>query len=239
MSYILEALKQSEHARQQGKAPALNSLPPLLAPPRETAGRRPPAYLLLALGLALTGAGLGWWRPWQNAAAGAVVQAPPAETPAPRSAPPAPVAPVPAAVAASPAPAAERPGPAVASQLPSSSSAAPEPPLIRLDPPAAPEIPPSAPALAATQPAARPAPALPAPPERVLGFHELPAELRQSLPKLSLSGFSYAEEPQLRMAVINERILHQGDQAGPGIVLERIASDGVVLNYRGYRFRPR
>ncbi|MFC0667131.1 general secretion pathway protein GspB [Azotobacter chroococcum] len=229
MSYILEALKQSEHARQQGKAPALNSLPPLLAPPRETAGRRPPAYLLLALGLALIGAGLGWWRPWQNAVAGAVVQAPPAETPAPRSAPPAPVAPAPAAVAASPAPATERPGPAVASQ----------PPLIRLDPPAAPEIPPSAPALAATQPAARPAPALPAPPERVLGFHELPAELRQSLPRLSLSGFSYAEEPQLRMAVINERILHQGDQAGPGIVLERIASDGVVLNYRGFRFRPR
>jgi general secretion pathway protein B len=229
MSYILEALKQSEHARQQGKAPALNSLPPLLAPPRETAGRRPPAYLLLALGLALIGAGLGWWRPWQNAVAGAVVQAPPAETPAPRSAPPAPVAPALAAVAASPAPAAERPGPAVASQ----------PPLIRLDPPAAPEIPPSTPALAATQPAARPAPALPAPPERVLGFHELPAELRQNLPRLSLSGFSYAEEPQLRMAVINERILHQGDQAGPGIVLERIASDGVVLNYRGFRFRPR
>lgn len=239
MSYILEALKQSEHARQQGKAPALNSLPPLLAPPREAAGRRPPAYLLLALGLALVGAGLAWWRPWQNAAAGAVVQAPPAETPAPRSTPPAPVAPAPAAVAASPAPAAERPGPAVASQPPSSPSVAPEPPLIRLDPPAAPEIPPSAPALAATQPAARPAPALPAPPERVLGFHELPAELRQSLPRLSLSGFSYAEEPQLRMAVINERILHQGDQAGPGIVLERIASDGVVLNYRGFRFRPR
>lgn len=238
MSYILEALKQSEHARQQGKAPALNSLPPLLAPPRETAGRRPPAYLLLALGLALIGAGLGWWRPWQNAAAGALVQAPPAETPAPRSAPPAPVAQTPAAVAASPAPAAERPGPAVASQPPPP-SAAPEAPLIRLDPPTTPDSP--APALAAAPETIHPAaaPALPTPPARVLGFHELPAELRQSLPRLSLSGFSYAEEPQLRMAVINERILHQGDQAGPGIVLERIASDGVVLNYRGFRFRPR
>nr|WKN24500.1 general secretion pathway protein GspB [Azotobacter vinelandii] len=41
------------------------------------------------------------------------------------------------------------------------------------------------------------------------------------------------------MAVINDRILRQGDQAGPGVVLERIAGDGVVLNYRGYRFRPR
>lgn len=238
MSYILEALKQSEHARQQGKAPALNSLPPLLAPPRETTGRRPPAYLLLALGLALVGAGLGWWRPWQSAATGTVVQAPPAETPAPRSAPPAPVAPAPAALAASPAPATERPGPAVASQPPPP-SAAPEAPLIRLDPPTTPDSP--APALAAAPETIHPAaaPALPTPPERVLGFHELPAELRQSLPRLSLSGFSYAEEPQLRMAVINERILHQGDQAAPGIVVERIAGDGVVLNYRGFRFRPR
>lgn len=73
----------------------------------------------------------------------------------------------------------------------------------------------------------------------MLGFHELPDELRQSLPTLAVSGFSYADEPQLRMAVINGRILHQRDQVAPGVVVERIASDGVVLNYRGFRFRPR
>ncbi|MDV7214127.1 hypothetical protein R4769_23715, partial [Azotobacter beijerinckii] len=87
MSYILEALKQSEHARQQGKAPDLNSLPPLLAPPRQSA-RRPPAYLLLALGLSLAGAGLGWWRPWQSAEIVVLAaQAPHAEAPSPLPAP--------------------------------------------------------------------------------------------------------------------------------------------------------
>ncbi|MFC0712015.1 general secretion pathway protein GspB [Azorhizophilus paspali] len=52
-------------------------------------------------------------------------------------------------------------------------------------------------------------------------------------------GFSYADDAHLRMVVINDRILRQGGQADPGVVLERIAGDGVVLNYRDYRFRPR
>ncbi|WP_349571377.1 general secretion pathway protein GspB [Azotobacter salinestris] len=250
MSYILEALKQSEHARRQGKAPALNSLPPLLAAPREIARRRPPAYLPLALGLALIGAGLGWWRPWQLTAEDRlVVQTPLPEASAPQPATsraadpvePAPTAPVAASVAPAPEPA----GPAVAAAPPAAPVAASEP-LIRVDPVATPDTPSPAPPPAALPAAPRPAPgvpmpphALPAPPERVLGLHELPVELRQSLPPLSLAGFSYADEPKMRMAVINDRILHQGDQAGPGIVLEQIASDGVVLNYRGYRFRPR
>jgi len=72
----------------------------------------------------------------------------------------------------------------------------------------------------------------------VLGFHELPSELRQSLPTLAVSGFSYTDEPQLLMAVSNGRILHQRDQVAPSGVVERIASDGVVLNYKGCRFRP-
>lgn len=226
MSYILEALKQSEHARQQGKAPDLNSLPPLLAPPRPSA-RRPPAYLLLALGLSLAGAGLGWWRPWQSAEIVALAtRAPRPETPSPPSAPAGPPR------AAAPVEPAARP---VAVARPPAN--APQAPLIRLDPPPATPVP--AQPLVSAPPAARPEPTLPAPPERVLGFHELPAELRQSLPILAVSGFSYADEPQLRMAVINGRILRQRDQVAPGVVVERIASDGVVLNYRGFRFRPR
>ncbi|MFB8829149.1 general secretion pathway protein GspB [Azotobacter sp. CWF10] len=151
---------------------------------------------------------------------------------------PAPTAPVAASVAPAPEPA----GPAIAAAPPAAPVAASEP-LIRVDPVAAPDTRTSAPPPAALPAASHPAssvPApLPAPPERVLGLHELPVELRQSLPPLSLAGFSYADEPKMRMAVINDRILHQGDQAGPGIVLEQITSDGVVLNYRGYRFRPR
>ncbi|SFX60787.1 general secretion pathway protein GspB [Azotobacter vinelandii] len=234
MSYILEALKRSERARRQGEAPLLDSPPPLLAAPREGAGRRLPAYLPPALGLlTLIGAVLGWWRPWQDEPA---LRAAPSAAAAPRS-PASPLAGPGGAAQASPVVAPAPPGPAAA--VPPLLVVAE--PLIRPDPPEAPASPAPSPRLAA--PAPRPAsgapPAPPAPPERVLGFHELPDELRRSLPPLSLAGFSYADDAHLRMAVINDRILRQGDQAGPGVVLERIAGDGVVLNYRGYRFRPR
>jgi len=240
MSYILEALKQSEHSRQQGKAAALNSLPPLLAPAIEPAHRAAPARLAILLGLSAAGLGLAWWQPWQGA------DAPPQTLQAARPLPPAPQA----APAATPEPSAE-PARPVAQTLP---TAEPSPvvahgPLIRVDPPpasAAPPAPAPGPAQAGIQPAPAPEPmapppaaaSLPEPPAGVLAFHELPGELRQSLPQLAVSGFSFAAEPELRMAVINERILRQGERVVPGVVVERIASDGVVLSYRGYRFRP-
>ncbi|MOA29313.1 hypothetical protein D3C78_1503200 [compost metagenome] len=72
----------------------------------------------------------------------------------------------------------------------------------------------------------------------MLGFYELPPTVRERIPALSISGYSYTEEPSMRLAVINNRVLRQGESAAPGITLERIGSDGVVLNFNGYRFRP-
>lgn len=65
MSYILEALKQSEYQRQQGKVPPLNTLPSMIQPPVEPPARRVLPYLLLA-GMLLAMA-LAWWRPWPAA----------------------------------------------------------------------------------------------------------------------------------------------------------------------------
>lgn len=71
-----------------------------------------------------------------------------------------------------------------------------------------------------------------------MSFHELPAAVRERLPRLEVAGFSYTEQTDLRLAVINARVLRQGESAAPGVTLERIASDGVVLRFAGYRFRP-
>ncbi len=79
---------------------------------------------------------------------------------------------------------------------------------------------------------------MPTPPDRVLAFHELPETIRAALPALAVSGFSYTDEPQARMAVINDRILREGEHAAEGVRLERVGNDGIVLNYRGFRFRP-
>lgn len=89
MSYILEALKQSEYARQQGKALPLNPLPPMIQPPVEPPAHRVLPYPLLAGTLLALAIALAWWRPWP---APAVQQQSPA------------ISPVPPAPAAQPAP---------------------------------------------------------------------------------------------------------------------------------------
>ncbi len=265
MSYILEALKKSEYARQQGKVPDLATLPPIDAPGGASpVVRHLPLLAASALLLAVVVAVAGWWRPWQappESVAAAPLPARPAASletaavptptptstdPAPAAAPldappPAPVAPE--AVAAQPAPPAlaSRPQPA----QPTPPAAPPEQarPALQVQAlPPAPKavlptraLPPAAPAPATAAPAST---ALPAPPSRVLAFYELPPVVRERIPTLAVSGFSYAEEPDMRLAVINDRVLRQGESAAPGITLEQIASDGVVLNFSGYRFRP-
>lgn len=264
MSYILEALKKSEYARQQGRVPDLATLPAAEAPPDlPFAANRLP--LLAGGALLLAVAVTGWWRPWQSP--------PPEATVAPAASPvaamPAPVASA-APVAAAPVepPAGTTSAPAVqtlvAAPPPSAPAAQPQPqpaiapaaeplpapaqvalpvqpaPAPRTVLPAQEPTPIAARPLPAAPPPAQPAPAaaLPAPPNRVLAFYELPPTVRERIPPLSVSGFSYAEQPDLRMAVINDKVLRQGESAAPGITLERIASDGVVLSFSGYRFRP-
>ena len=267
MSYILDALKKSEYARQQGKVPDLATLPVV-----DTLTSAPPAFarlpLLAAGALLLAVAVAGWWRPWQAPAAplpsspvaaaslsaSPVVSAPalasaPAPTPAPTptSASPGPIAappgiPVVEPVAVAVAPAQIEPPPLAALPVERMPPPAPKAVLPALAPqPSAPKTLPSAahePLAATPRPSAAPASALPAPPSRVLAFYELPPAVRERIPALAISGFSYVEEPGMRMAVINDRVLRQGESAAPGITLERIASDGVVLNFSGYRFRP-
>lgn len=241
MSYILDALKKSEYARQQGKVPDLATLPAV-----DTLANAPSAFArlpLLASGaLLLAVAVAGWWRPWQAPAAPlpsspataaslsttTVVSSPATALASAQASKAAPASASPGATAAPPSiPAAE---PVVAAATP----AQPETPPLATPPQA--QAQPVAPAAAIAQ--AVPKVVLPAPPSRVLAFYELPPAVRERIPALAISGFSYVEEPGMRMAVINDRVLRQGESAAPGITLERIASDGVVLNFSGYRFRP-
>lgn len=299
MSYILDALKKSEYARQQGKVPDLASLPVMDAGAGSPSARQR-LPLLSAGAVLLAIAAAGWWRPWQAPAeavqsplpslphAVASIPAQPAVAPATAGAPE-PVAPArprtptpqvsgaeaapptttPAIAAASAAadlaasgaaasapqvaapplspgnpesavsdvvpatPAPSQPAPAV-QQASTPKRVLPE--LAQTPPPAAaPRAPTSAPAVPASTPTP---PATAAPPKGVLDFYELPPTVRERIPALSISGYSYTAEPNMRLAVINNRVLRQGESAAPGITLERIGSDGVVLNFNGYRFRP-
>ena len=68
MSYILEALQKSEHARHRGKVPDLNTLPETTPSATVHAATPRSPYLTAGFALALAAAILGWWRPWQAAA---------------------------------------------------------------------------------------------------------------------------------------------------------------------------
>jgi general secretion pathway protein B len=79
--------------------------------------------------------------------------------------------------------------------------------------------------------------ALPPPPTHAVSRFELPSGLQRELPALSVSGF-IREEGSSGMVIVNDKLLHEGDELLPGLKLEKILQDSLVFNYKGYRFKP-
>jgi len=106
-------------------------------------------------------------------------------------------------------------------------------------------------AAAQVRPALRaPAPKLPEPPAppsapteavpagHIVTYQELPADIRGALPAVTFGGYAGVDEAGMPVAFINARLVKQGEELSPGVRLERVGADGVVLGYRGHRFRP-
>lgn len=232
MSYILDALQRAQQERQRhGWHETRVSQLALSAQDDAPVRRRWPWVVLAAL-LALAAAAGAWWygRPVPDAvapqAAGAatepepeaVAQAPvfvppPAPAPAPEPAPAPVPAPTPAPVAA-PAPAPKTAPPKAAPKK----EASQEP---RKAPPKAPK---------------KDAKDAPAPDGLVFAQADLPPAVRAQLPALQLSGISYSSHTKYRMAIVNGQVLHEGDAAAPGLVLERIEPQRTVWSFRGFRY---
>jgi general secretion pathway protein B len=254
MSYILDALKKSEQQRHRGAAPSLLAAQVADAPPRRPAVL---LYGLAAAALLVAGVAIGILRPWQ-AQAPAVQPvavkppeaaappappplAPPTPTPAPDRAPasvaitinaerPSPAPPMPALAPAAP------PAPAPASDVPRAQGPAPAAPVqaIPSRPATAPESRVPSPASGAPS-GGRPAD--PAPERAPMTLAELPPSVQQELPKLAILFHLYSGNPRDRLVGINDRMLREGDAVEPGLVLEQITPDGMILTYKGYRFQ--
>lgn len=74
------------------------------------------------------------------------------------------------------------------------------------------------------------------PEPRIVPLAELPAAVQQELPKIAVALHAYSSKPQDRLVSINDRLLSEGDYVVPGLRLEQITPDGMVLSFRGYRF---
>ena len=246
MSYILDALRRAQAERGRGGVPGLHT-PAVAASsaaevPQSSGGNR--LVWLIAAGAAAIALVLAWLQfspkasapaptPPPAVVASAVVQPEPSLVPVP--------APVPAPIPTSAPVAPPEPAPVVIDVTP------PPPP----PPPAPPVVAQAKPAVVA--PAPKPAPAVtgapqanPAAPDNakvatapstpVYAVGELPAAVREQLPALQLAGITYSSNSKYRMVIVNGQVLHEGESAGPGLVLERIESARTIWAFRGYRF---
>lgn len=66
---------------------------------------------------------------------------------------------------------------------------------------------------------------------------ELSPALQRELPPLVIGGSMYSDNAAERMLLIDKRLLHEGDEVSPGLVLEKLMPKEAVLRLRGTRFR--
>jgi len=257
MSYILDALRKSDQQRRRGAAPTLLAAH---AAPVEPRRRALLWYGLFALALVSAGVAIGLMRPWQREQDAPVVAAtkppdqavnPPGKTPqegVPRSEPGIP----PAAPITPPASTVPSGADTRASGSAANSRAATEAQKKVTKPVKARRN--TGAGFTKTNPA-RQTPAdrsgktvtpesdkatnaeEPAPAETAIPLAELPVEIRKELPAMSVMVHAYSDNPAKRLVGINNRLLHEGDDVAPGLKLEQITLDGMILNFKGYRFR--
>ncbi|WP_432471293.1 general secretion pathway protein GspB [Amphritea sp. HPY] len=91
--------------------------------------------------------------------------------------------------------------------------------------------------VAMAKPVTAPEKIQPAAEEEVIYWRQLPAGVQRELPQLSFSVHIYARQPASRMVKVNGRMLREGDQISPQVRLDEITRSGVILIYKGYRFR--
>lgn len=243
MSLILDALKRADSERAHGRVPGLHTqaLPPGKPAPALRQSAKP--YLLLGgVALALLCLALwNWLRPGAPAAKLPDTPAPVAamSLPAPSAAAPA-IVPAPVAVAvAPPATQASAPTPAAATTAKRNSTSS-NTPQVTMKAPALAKVT-AKPAAPAERPREQKAPPLaaapaspPANPSAVLS--ELPENVRQSLPKLAISGSIYSETAAHRMLIINGQVFHEGEKPAPDLELEQIKPKTAVFNFKGQRY---
>lgn len=71
---------------------------------------------------------------------------------------------------------------------------------------------------------------------KVVSMQELPDDIRRELPQLTVGGAMHSDVASNRMLVLNGGVFREGDQPAPGVVLEEIRLKSAVLRYKGHRY---
>lgn len=225
MSFILDALRKSEHQRQRQAGPYVAQ-----APLGRSSARIPMVLLIVAVLLIVNLVVLVLFLLRDDTPV--VVEAPaqPAAGSGPMAAAepvPAPATTAPELVMAPPAqPVQQVQAPPGVTYVPPPSREAPEPPPAYLLP---------EPESTAYEPAPQRANAA-ANETLPLPLSMLPPQATAGLPQLTLELHVYSPDPTQRAVFINGRRYLEGDTINEGAELVSISSEGAILNYRGQRF---
>jgi general secretion pathway protein B len=250
MSYILDALRKADAQRGQGAVPGLHTQPLAGAAASHATARLGPGsnVLLLGAATALLLAGVLGWRALSPAPLPATAtDSPTGPAPSPRSAAPTrALPPIPAPAGPPLAPPSRPMAPLASPMTPPERQAGPPPAPPRAQDIQSPErraatatsagiakgAGTASPPVAAVSPAASTAAAAP----RLYKFDELPPEIRQQLPTLSVGGAMHSENASSRMLILGGQLYREGEQPSPGLTLERIQLRSAVFAFKGYRY---
>jgi general secretion pathway protein B len=222
MSYILDALRRADAQRERDPARGIHAQPAAGVPAGSAPGSPRWAWPAGAAAVLLLAGG---WVLWQQAAQPVTVPVQPAVAVPVATAAEAAV-PVPAAALLPPAP---PPLPAAEVERVAARSAPAA--VLKAPPPA------SAAAPAKAEAAPVQAPAAPvAPPPRILSVAELPAAVKGELPKLAITGGVWSEDPGQRLLIVGGKVVSEGAELAPGVVLEQIRSRSAVMRFKGLRY---
>ena len=230
MSYILEALKKSDQQRQRGATPTLPTAPLIVTAPKQSF---PVFYGLLAAALLCAGIVIGWLRPWQADQSVHV-----AEPGVVKSA-----MPISNQEVSNTLPNLSEINSKLEQKLPIQNST----PIARVNPKV--NVRKSDIALPVQPVMVAMSEVIPAPTQKksvapvevseskTIPLAELPLTIQHELPAMTIQLHSYSSKPINSIVSINSRMMKEGESLAPGLVLEQITPDGVILSFKGYRFQ--
>lgn len=242
MSYILDALQRADAERARGGVPGLHSRQTVATETTASGLARLNGWWLLAGAVILGAIGGGLW--WTRTPASAPVSATPIVLAEPRPAHDVQVLAPPPAAAPTPAPAATPVAPPAVVPL-----TAQNVPTALLAQAAKPRpVEPVAPPVQTSTIAPKPASSVPVanhtsanahatPAAAIPWLADVPPDIRQQIPKLTITGTVYSDNPAQRLLVVNGQVLSQGSEVAPELSLVEIHQTNSDFQFRGTRFR--
>jgi general secretion pathway protein B len=70
----------------------------------------------------------------------------------------------------------------------------------------------------------------------IVPWDRLPESQRRLMPVLAIGGAIWSESATNRMLIVSGQLLHEGDSAAPGVVLEQIRAKSAVLRWKDLRY---